>query len=65
MDNLNKSTEPEIVDDVKVLTMEKEGYFTDEMHKDIYPFQEGLKSNGYGAGKPVTKSVKLNMKKNK
>jgi len=42
---------------------EKIEYFTDEMHKEIFPFQESLKS-GYGAGKPISKSVKLTMKKN-
>lgn len=33
---------------------EKVEYFTEDMHKNIFPFQEGYKGNG---GKPVTKSI--------
>lgn len=40
---------------------EKIEYFTDEMHKNIFPFQEKYT---LGKGKAVIKPVKLTMKKN-
>lgn len=36
-------------------------YFTDEMHKNIFPFQEGMKSNK--SFKPVMKPIKFSFSK--
>ena len=32
-------------------------YFTEEMHKEIFPFQPSISSRGYGGSKPVIKPI--------
>lgn len=69
MEDLKEINEIEFVVDEGNPIQEKKSkkkeieYFTDEMHKEIFPFQEPLKS-GYGGGKPISRFVKLTMKKN-
>lgn len=31
--------------------------FTDAMHKEIFPFQPGISSRGYGGSKPVIRPL--------
>lgn len=31
--------------------------FTDAMHKEMFPFQPGISSRGYGGSKPVVKPL--------
>lgn len=32
-------------------------YFTDEMHRDMFPFQPAISARGYGGSKPVIKPL--------
>lgn len=34
-------------------------YFTDEMHQDIFIFQDSLSGRGYGGTKAITKPLKI------
>lgn len=39
--------------------------FTDAMHKDIFPFQPGISSRGWGGSKPITKTLAFKAKSGK
>jgi len=45
----------------KAVKKEKIEYFTDDMHKDIFLFQEGYKSSK--GNKPVMKTISLSTRK--
>jgi hypothetical protein len=47
---------------VKKEVVKKVEYFTDDMHKNIFPFQEGYKGTK-SSGKPVMKSISVGTRK--
>lgn len=38
-------------------------YFTDAMHKEIFPFQPAISPRGYGGNKPVVKPIVVKIPK--
>ena len=43
--------------------LKKVEYFTDDMHKSIFPFQPAISSRGYGGNTPVIKSLSVKTSK--
>lgn len=46
-------------------TQNKVEYFTDAMHKEIFPFQPSVSSKSWGAKKPITNPLVIKPTKNR